>query len=158
MMHNSESWLWGPASSKHFVLVYFICSANTIRDSIFTSSHCRSSHFLPLPRCQRYALAPCPALLSFAWLLFNPPTRFNRPLRMRSMRRKEPWRERRQSDLHFAPSKAAWKQPESNLHATVYQSTSLSHYGSRVAPEDFPSSPCPCCFGFHFLTGNWKKS
>lgn len=120
---SPDSGVQHPANSLSYFIssVIFICSANTTRDSIFTSSHCRSLHFPPLPRCQRYARALYPALLSFVWLPFNPPTRFNRPLRMRSTRRKEPWCERRQSNLPFASSKAAWKQPESSLKAARKQ-------------------------------------
>lgn len=61
--------------------------AGRAKESIYRSSRFRSWHFVPLPQCQSYELAPHPALLSFAWMHLKPPTRFHRPLEMGSTRR-----------------------------------------------------------------------
>lgn len=88
-----------------------------------------SSRLVPLPHCQRYALASSPASLSFAWLHLNPLTHLNGPLW---------WRARwRRSCLAFAPLETAWKQPDSSLKAAFTWSTSRHTYqcGSRGASE-----------------------
>lgn len=103
--------------------------ANTTRESIFRSLHFSSSHLVLLPHCQRYALTTYPALLSFAWLHFNPLTHCNGPLWMRSTRRNP--------DVKAVCLLRNWK---SSLHTTVYQPTSLPvwftrcAWGSYVAP------------------------
>lgn len=104
-----------------------------------------SSRLVPLPHCQRYALASSPASLSFAWLHLNPLTHLNGPLW---------WRARwRRSCLAFAPLETAWKQPSrGRLPADIL--TSVAHeVHQRVL-----CSPRLYLFSIHFLSGNWEKT